>query len=233
MPSGADNFDQDDPKYWNRGMTLDQMQSEIDELTEVDANKYLYNTKFESWEVFKATFPSYCTEEALSHSWKALPVNFLSARACLAHEDEKRKFEAGNLNAGQVKNYLRRCAKEISTIPDVVRNYFYDAKLWREAQYGRYIDYAKIEGNRLGMASVAFEKDQGMVQSAGQRISYPDQYYDEYDEKLSGEEYRKVEKIRRESAKEEADREKELAARGRRKCLGVQSRIEGQPPKPP
>ena len=40
-----------------------------------------------------------------------------------------------------------------------------------------------------------------MVQSAAQRIYYPDEYYDEYDEKLSAEEYRKLEKIRNDSAK--------------------------------
>ena len=59
-----------------------------------------------------------------------------------------------------------------------------------------------------------------MVQSAGQRISYPDKYYDEYDEKLSGEDYRNLAKERAKIAKEEADREKELAGlagRGGRK----------------
>jgi hypothetical protein len=70
MPSGADNFDEEKPKYWTRGMTLNQMQSEIDELSKVDAKRYLYETRFTSWEVFAATFPPYCTEESLSHIWK-------------------------------------------------------------------------------------------------------------------------------------------------------------------
>ena len=45
---------------------------------------------------------------------------------------------------------LRKCAKEVATIPDVVRNYFYDAMSWHKAQYGRSIDYAKIEGMYSG-----------------------------------------------------------------------------------
>ena len=54
-----------------------------------------------------------------------------------------------------------------------------------------------------------------MVQSAGQRITYPDKYYDEYDEKLSGKDYQNLAKERAKLAKEEADRQKELAGLGR------------------
>jgi hypothetical protein len=54
-----------------------------------------------------------------------------------------------------------------------------------------------------------------MVQSAGQRIYYPDQYFDEYDEKLPGKDYQNLAKERAKLAKEEADRQKELG-RGRK-----------------
>ena len=54
-----------------------------------------------------------------------------------------------------------------------------------------------------------------MVQSAGQRITYPDRCFDEYDEKLSSKEYQNLVKQRAKLAKEEADRQKELAGLGR------------------
>jgi hypothetical protein len=68
----------------------------------------------------------------------------------VAHEDEKREFEAGTMSLSKRRNYLKKCEKEVANMPDVVRNYFYDVMSWHQAQYGRSIDYAQIEGMYSG-----------------------------------------------------------------------------------
>ena len=42
----------------------------------------------------------------------------------MAHEDEKREYEAGSMSASKKRIYLKKCQKEVANMPDVVRNYF-------------------------------------------------------------------------------------------------------------
>ena len=68
----------------------------------------------------------------------------------MAHEDEKREYDAGSMSASKKRMYLKKCQKDVANMPDVVRNYFMDVMNWHQAQYGRSMDYEQIKGMYSG-----------------------------------------------------------------------------------
>ncbi|KAK3266845.1 hypothetical protein CYMTET_24565 [Cymbomonas tetramitiformis] len=79
-----------------------------------------------------------------------------------------------------------------------------------------------VAANKLGMVSIAFDKDPGMVISTRQRIMTPDLFYDEVDESLSKEQYNAE---REQEAKEQKELEKESAER-RKDAAKAQKKLE-------
>ena len=72
MPEGAKSSNPE-LEYWNRSMSLTQLESELEKLEEADDKKYLRATKFEDWKTFEKTFPSYSDADTLGSLWKVRP----------------------------------------------------------------------------------------------------------------------------------------------------------------
>ena len=57
MPDGAESINPD-LEYWNRSVSLTELESELKNLEVADDKKYLRTTEFEDWKTFKTTLLS-------------------------------------------------------------------------------------------------------------------------------------------------------------------------------